>query len=589
MRNRLLKTLLLGSVALLAAAPAVFASSHSEAFGTLKDRTIDDTDLYAWVASDAPNAVTFVGNWVPLLEPNGGPNFGGFDDNAYYYINIDNVGDAADHIYYEFKFTTSVGNGNTFLYNTGVVNSLSDASLNVKQTYTVTRYNNGVPTVLGSGLPVAPFNVGSRSMPRYGDLAAQAIRTLSDGSKVFVGPRDDPFFVDLGAVFDLLTIRKVPGDKGRGRDGVAGYNVMSVVLQVPFTRLTKDGLAPSAAKNNHILGIYDSAKRPATRVLNADGTVTVSGPLVQVSRLGMPLVNEVVIPLSQKDKFNASSPTADGQFLGYVTNPELGGLLHALYGLDVPPAPRNDLVAVFLTGVAGLNQPAGVTACEKLRLNMAIPPTAKPNRFGVIAGDLAGFPNGRRLGDDVVDIAERVVAGVLVSGFNRPLNNRLGDGVDWNDRPYLPNFPYVAPPWSGLDSPHSKLFRRHSVRDGLGLGESDEADDADDEETVDPDALEGEAAQTQRATGTIGFTGPNPGTTSGLQYTLSAPARVALKIFDLQGRSVRTLIDQDAAPGTFRTQWDGRMDDGTMAGKGVFFARLTTDGRVADTRKVVIQ
>lgn len=571
MPKRFLRSL--AGAALALALPALaFASSHSEAPGTSRDRLIDDTDLYAFVSPDAPSTVTIVGNWVPLLEPNAGPNFYAFDDHADYYMNIDNVGDAHNHIRYQFTFTTHVRNGNTFLYNVGAVNSLTDANLNVYQTYTVTRFDDGVPTVLGSDLPVAPAFVGPTSMPNYNALADQAIQTLSDGSKVFVGPRDDPFFVDLGAIFDLLRIRKVPGNAGKGRDGVQGYNVMTVALQVPKTRLTKDGQA--AGPGNGIISLYDSAERPATRTLAADGSITTSGQDVQVSRLGMPLVNEVVIPLSMKDKFNGSSPTDDGQFLSYVTNPELAGLFHALYNVDVPPAPRNDLVSVFLTGVAGLNQPANVVACEKLRLNMTIPPAAKPNRFGVIAGDLAGFPNGRRLADDVVDIAERVVAGVLVTGYNKAPNNQLGDGVDFNDRPYLPRFPYVAPPWSGFDSPHAQP---NDDRDRDDRHERFSASDLGLEEHLIPGKP------------TVSFAGRNPGSASDLRYTLSQPARVTLSIFDLSGRKVRTLIDQDAAPGTFAARWDGRGSDGSQAHKGVFFARLTTDGVAADTRKIVLE
>ena len=252
------------------------ASSHSEAPGTAKDRLTDDTDLYAFVSPDAQNAVTFVGNWIPLLEPNGGPNFYTFDDQAAYYINIDNVGDCQDHIRYEFKFTTTRRTGATFLYNTGVVTSLSDPDLNVFQTATITRYDDGTPTVLAKAVPVAPNNVGPVSMPDYESLANEAITNLPDGSKVFIGPRDDPFFVDLAAVFDLLTIRRVPGNRGKGVDGVGGFNCMTIALQVPKTRLTHDGQAPNA--DNSIIGIYDSAERPMSRTLQGDGTIQVNGP-----------------------------------------------------------------------------------------------------------------------------------------------------------------------------------------------------------------------------------------------------------------------------------------------------------------------
>src|SRR5437899_7651228 len=212
-------------------------------------------------------------------------------------------------------------------------------------------------------------------MPDYATLAQSAIQTLPGGYKVFVGPRDDPFFVDLAAVFDLLSIRRPPGDKGKGVDGVGGYDVMSVVMQVPKESVTRDGTAPDPSRSNNILGIWDTAERPQTRTIHGDGTIAFSGPDVQVSRLGMPLVNEIVIPLGKKDLFNASEPSNDvANFGTYVVNSEAATLLNLLFGLNVPPAPRNDLVTVFATGVPGLNQPPNVAPGEMLRLNMAIPP-----------------------------------------------------------------------------------------------------------------------------------------------------------------------------------------------------------------------
>src|SRR5262245_48579402 len=459
------------------------ASSHSEAPGTTKDRLTADTDRYKSSAADAPDAVTIVGNWVPLIEPNSGPNFASFDDNAHYYINVDNVGDSKKHLRFELTFNTTRQNQNTFLYNTGVVTSLDDPDLNVRQSWTLTRVDVDAhtETVIGTG-QVAPYYVGPVSLPHDAQLPQSAIQTLGDGTKVFVGPRDDPFFVDLAAVFDLLSIRRLPGNKGKGVDGVGGFNVMSVVLQIPKTRLTKDGTAPDPARANNVIGIWDTAERLKNQVINGDGTITVSGPEQQVSRLGMPLVNEIVIPLGKKDLFNATEPSDDVANIGaFVVDPEPAKLLHALFGISVPPAPRNDLVAVFATGVPGLNQPANVAPGEMLRLNMSIPPAAKPNRFGVIAGDLAGFPNGRRLADDVVDIELRVVAGVLVPGFNVAPNNQLGDGVDANDRPFLPYFPYVAPPQNPRDHDHhpqSDGHHRHHVGDDDDLTASDAEDDA---------------------------------------------------------------------------------------------------------------
>ncbi len=583
--NRIAPLLLAASVLSAGTHGLARASSHSEAPGTTKDRSADDTDLYAWVAKDAPTAVTFVGNWVPLIEPNSGPNFASFDDEATYYINVDNMGDSRKHVRFEFTFKTTRQNENTFLYNTGTVSSLTDPNLNVRQTWTLKRIDvdGGQTTTIGTG-QVAPYFVGPVSMPNYAALAQSAIQNLPGGYKVFVGPRDDPFFVDLAAVFDLLSIRRLPGNKGKGVDGVGGYNVMSIVMQVPKTALTKDGAAPDAALNNHIIGIWNTAERAQTRVLNGDGTMTNSGPAVQVSRLGMPLVNEIVIPLGKKDFFNASEPHNDvANFGGSVVDPEPAKLLTALFGIATPPAPRNDIVAVFATGVAGLNQPAGVSPGEMLRLNMVIAPAEVPARLGVLAGDVAGFPNGRRLGDDIVDIELRVVAGVLVPGFNVAPNNQLGDGVDQNDMPFLPYFPYVAPPQNPRDhAHHDKNIEwnrgRNEAVGGVDEGLMKSSDN------VEPAKLATEAASKPGLT----IESQNPGARAMLQYTIEKDSRVSLRVFDLMGRTVRTLVDQDAAAGSFRTAWDGTDEKGASI-RGVYFARLVADGKVLDTRKVVIQ
>jgi len=568
LRPKFMRALVLcGALAFLPA--LALASSHSEAPGTAKDRTADDTDMYAFVSPDAPGAVTIVGNWVPLLEPAGGPNFQGFDDDVHYYVNVDNVGDALDHVRFEFTFHTTLRNGATFLYNTGQVTALDDPDLNVRQTWTCTRVDNGSETVLATGT-VAPAYVGPASMPDYAALAQSAVVTASDGTKIFVGPRDDPFFVDLGAVFDLLTIRRLPGNKGKGVDAVSGYNVMTIALQVPMARLTKDGAAPNQA--NSVIGIYDSAERLTTRTINGDGTITNSGPEVQVSRLGHPLVNEVVIGLADKDRFNATKPTGDTAFLDYVVNPTLPVLLNALYGVPLAPTPRNDLVAVFLTGVDGLNKPANANQvpCEMLRLNMAIAPAVRPNRFGVIAGDVAGFPNGRRLADDVVDIEERVAAGVLVPGFNNAPANQLGDGVDANDRPFLPYFPYVA-------LPHNPLSNVNDVEQKGGATSALA-------EFIDQKTGAGPSAGAKLALGSA-----NPGSSHVLAYSVPQTARVTLRVYAANGRLVRTLVDQDAAAGTFRASWDGRDDGGAAVARGVYFARYTVGGAAADDRKLILQ
>jgi hypothetical protein len=335
-------------------------------------------------------------------------------------------------------------------------------------------------------------------------------------------------------------------------------------------------MSPDPSRKSNIIGIWDTAERLQTQVINGDGTIGFSGPEVQVSRLGMPLVNEIVIPLGKKDLFNASEPFNDvSNFGAYVVDPEPAKLLHALFGITVPPAPRSDLVSVFATGVPGLNQPADVAPGEMLRLNMTIPPSPRPKRLGVLAGDLAGFPNGRRLADDVVDIELRVVAGVLVNGFNVAPNNQLGDGIDANDEPFLPYFPYVAPP----QNPRN---HEHHEKQGRERGEGHDRDQHG----------EHDAASLNRSgqvNGAIQFAAQSPGSRAVIQCSLSDRARVSLRLYDVQGRTVRTLVDQDAAAGMFRATWDGRSDQGTEVGKGVFFARLMADGKVLDSRKVVLQ
>jgi hypothetical protein len=442
------------------------ASSHREALQISQDPVADNTDTYAFVSPDKPDTVTLVGNWIPLEEPAGGPNFHQFGDDVKYTLNVDNDGDAVDDVVWEFRFTTRVVNRNTFLYNTGPISSLTDPDYNIRQTYSVAKVENGHRRVLGSGLRVPPANIGPRSTPNYAQLASAAIANLNDGSKVFAGPRDDPFFVDLGSAFDLLGLRpfngahavKLPQDQGH--DGVSGYNTHSIVLQVPIKNLTKDKKALTGADDpDATIGVYASSWRRQFSALRPEGgPSSTHGRWVQVSRLGMPLVNEVVIPLGKKDRFNASQPVDDAQFGKFVLDPEPARLIPALYpGVKVPPAPRNDIATIFLTGIPGLNQPGNVKPSEMIRLNMGIPPSANPSPLGVLGGDLAGFPNGRRLADDSTDIELRALAGAtpLTPDFNVAPNNRLGDGVNTNDTPFLTQFPYVGTPHQGYASdPH---------------------------------------------------------------------------------------------------------------------------------------
>ena len=465
LRNRL-RTRMLAAAASIAVGAGLFAlapltggaSSHREAPLVAADPQIDTTDVWAFVSEDRPSTVTLIASWLPFQEPAGGPNFYAWAEGVRYSINIDNDHDARADLVYQWVFTDHYRNPNTFLYNTGPVTSLSDADLNFYQTYDLTRINrdNGNKTVLVNDATAVPSHVGAASMPSYNSNLFDA-GTENFGpapSHTWAGQSDDAFFLDL-RVFDLLygaNLSEV------GDDTLAGFNVSTLALQVP-----KDDLALGGnSAENPIVGIWSTTSRRSIQIQQADGSTDTDGKFVQVSRLGMPLVNEVVIPVGLKDYFNGSKPSADGAALPLVQDPELPHLLNAIYGTDVPDSDpdaagvqRADLIQVFLTGVSGLNMPAGVTASEQMRLNMSIDPcstTCSP--FGVLGGDTAGFPNGRRLTDDIIDISLRVVLGVLLAQ-NSPLSETIGDGVGANDVPFNTEFPYVAYPHSGSDTdPH---------------------------------------------------------------------------------------------------------------------------------------
>jgi Domain of unknown function (DUF4331) len=428
-------------------------SSHREAPLSALDPTADDTDVYAFTAPDAGGALTVVANWIPFEDPAGGPNFYRFDDRADYYVNVDNTGDGKYDVRYRFKFKTKVRNPDSFLYALPGVTAISDPKLNVVQTYKVTRetFEHGRMTgakVIARGLPVAPNNVGPKTIPDYAAVASQAIRSLPGGGKVFAGQVDDPFFVDLGTAFDAINIRNGTGNAGGGKDDLAGYNVHSVVLQVPEADVTRDHRpVGSAGARNAVVGGWASTERPALRVVKSKRAQTRD---VQVSRLGNPLVNELVIPLGKKDLYNATQPAKDLQHFGkYVLSPELAKVMNVLFpGLGVPETDRTDIVQALLTGIPGLTQIAPkAPPTDTLKINLGTAPSGSPSRFGVIGGDTAGFPNGRRLADDVTDVSLRVVGGFL-KGNKLP----LGDGVDVNDVPFRASFPYVAPPHGGFDS-----------------------------------------------------------------------------------------------------------------------------------------
>jgi hypothetical protein len=454
--------------------PAAQASSHREAPLISQDPAADNTDLYVFVSPDRSDSVTIVANYVPLEQPAGGPNFASFGDDVRYELNVDNTGDGEEDIVYRFRFKTATRNPNTFLYNTGPIDSLDDEDWNRPQTYSVTRIEHGVATALGSNLPTPPINIGPRSTPHYENLAADAVHALPGDIKVFAGQRDDPFYVDLGSIFDLAGLRPfnpfhaIPLPAEDGVDGVSGYNTHTIALQIPIDQLTRNHAMPSGPSDpKAVIGVYASAERRHIRILENDGTPKQTSSWRQVSRLGEPLINEAVIPLGQKDLWNATDPEDDAQFVNRYLNPEVTGLENGLYAVldNAPETGRGDLVAILLTGVPTLNF-TGTTKADLLRLNMAIPPSAAPSRLGVLEGDFAGFPNGRRLADDIVDIELRAfacgygpIAGPLIESFgfcdgnaNRTPNNVLGDGVDENERMFSPHFPYVATPFSGYEA-----------------------------------------------------------------------------------------------------------------------------------------
>jgi hypothetical protein len=472
---------LIGAIASIAlAVTASSGSSHREAPLTSLDPTGDNTDVYAFVAPDATDSLTLIANWIPFEDPAGGPNFYRFDDRAAYYINVDNSGDGVADVRYRFRFRTTTRNPDSFLYALPGVTSISDPKLNVVQTYSVTRerYVRGRMVDsdrLASNVPVAPNNVGPKTIPDYAAVAQEAIRSVDGGGKVFAGPVEDPFFVDLGTTFDAINIRKGTGNAGGGKDDLAGYNVHTIALQVPKSQVTRDRRPVKGADaSNAIVGVWSTTNRPrfqvtgsasrkATKHKRGHTTDWLRGE-AQVSRLGNPLINEVIIPLGRKDMFNATEPKDDAANFGkYATSPELAKVINILYpGLNVPETGRDDIVTALLTGVPGLTKNgSSPAAADTLKINLGVPPATNPSRFGVLAGDTQGFPNGRRLTDDVVDISLRVVGGFL-KGNKLP----LGDGVDVNDRPLRSTFPYEAAPNNGFDSQLKRVEPEHAPTPG---------------------------------------------------------------------------------------------------------------------------
>jgi hypothetical protein len=459
------------------AVTGVFGSSHREAPDILADPTADNTDVYAFTAPDAPDKVTIVSNWIPMEEPAGGPYFGKLDPKARYYVKIDNTGDGYEDVAYRWEFRQFFRNPESFLDAAPTVDSVNDPDINFVQRYSLYKETYEHRTLVKSrriahDVPVAPANTGPKTVPDYAKVSAGAVVPLHGGGKGFVGPIDDPFFLDLNTVFDGLNLDKPGrpniglGNQGGGKDDVSGYNTHGFVLQVPESEVTRDGKSVKDAKSgNAVIGVWSTTERRQVRVLRKhdSGADHKGSDWVQVSRLGNPLINEVVIPIGQKDKFNRTSPADDAKNFGkYALNPEVARLLNALFKLDVKATGRTDIVQALLTGVPGLTQIGkNPAAADTLKLNLGVAPSAKPNRFGVLAGDLAGFPNGRRLADDVVDIELRVIAGALLPADKGGKQIPLGDGVDQNDKPFRSAFPYVALPTDGFTGLTKRTEPRH--------------------------------------------------------------------------------------------------------------------------------
>lgn len=492
------------TAATLAFPPGAFAASHREAPITALDHKADITDFFAFVSYDKPDKVTFILDVDPLLEPANGPNYFPFDPNILYAIKIDNDHDAIEDVWFELRFTTEIRAPNVFTGYVGAGSGIAapgnspppvapgtpvvppaitaldgpgSEGLSLRQKYTVTLARRGpghsvkrIPLGENQRLFALPSNVGPRTMPNYAALARQALYRVDHGISVFAGTVEDPFWIDLGAAFDSLNFRatgfNVPGvlsdaqdaddTRNFASDAVSGFNVNAIAIEVPISLLTRDGKKHAASDPEATIGAWATTSRQ--RVTIRQHPAGSNGDAWrQVQRMGNPLINELLVGTGSKDRFSTDQPRNDSRFAPFFLDPLLARVLNAVYGIDIPAPPRTDLLPLvtYAPPIAAKGTPAGPVA-DLLRLNTGVPPTpvGKQKRLGLLAGDAAGFPNGRRLGDDVTDIALRVVAGVLNPPFNKAPNNHLGDGVNTNDAPYQNTFPYLGLAWDGRNSRH---------------------------------------------------------------------------------------------------------------------------------------
>jgi hypothetical protein len=484
-------------VSLLVAGPADFgdASSHRDAPLITEDPTVDNTDLYAFVSPEPgrQDYVTLIANFIPLEEPGEGPNYYRFSDTALYNINVDTNGDAKSDLTYQFDFNTQIGavNSNTFLYNTGKIglppnpgNPQSQyANWNQPSSFKLTEIKGNNRQVILNNARVAPINIGPKStgsQAEYEALANAAVHTAG-GMKIFAGPRDEGFYVDLMGNFDLINVRNP------GVDTTSGYNVHTIALEVPKSKFQSTG------DTDGRIGVWASAERPTVRILRDGGRSAVQPPVyTQVSRLGNPLVNEVLIPLSAKDKYNGTHPSQDAQNIrDFIVNPGMSqgnaALIPIINGLTgcTPVNDRTDLELALLKGIPDgvipgfpgnqeTQRPGGPVVADMIRLNYNVAPAGSPNILGLLGGDIAGFPNGRRVGDDVTDIDLKAAAGAVLhvlGAINCPASLTLGDNVNENDVPYLGQFPYLGTPQNGYnhDHDHSSMTTPSVLAAGFGL------------------------------------------------------------------------------------------------------------------------
>jgi hypothetical protein len=474
----LLRSTFAATLAALAVPPTtLLASSHREAPITALDHKADITDWYAFVSPEHPDRVILILNVDPFLEPSNGPNYFPFDPNVLYQMNIDNDHDGKPDVAFQFRFQSEIRSPGVFTGFFGGLPGLAPITaldgpgsegLSERQSYTVTMVTKSGVVPLGSGqtLYAVPTNVGPRTMPNYTALRQQGIFTLDNGIRVFAGTVSDPFFIDLGGNFDSLNFRAAAGggvlpaaidaddQHNYAPNAVAGFNVNTMILEVPIQMLTSDGAVHPATDAPAVVGTWGTTSRRRVRVLEEEGG---QGGWAQVQRLGNPLINEVLIGTGSKDRFSMDTPDQDSQFASFFLNPLLGTLLNSI-GVPVPPAPRNDLLPLvqYMAPICpGCKAADAGPVADLLRLNTGIPPTpaSSQKRLGFLAGDMAGFPNGRRPADDVVDISLRAVGGILVDA--KQFGTPLGDGVNIPSAPLETTFPFLGPAYDGRDNAHN--------------------------------------------------------------------------------------------------------------------------------------